>query len=273
MFRTATRPLQFLLPVAVLSVCFFNLLPLAAQTAPAQAGPSPQQPRIVPPPANFRFPNGQKFIYAVEWHMLTAGTAAMRFDLEGADEKLTATATTSGAVNFIFPVRSWFEARIDPKTFCSSRVFKHSEEGKKRKETQLQIDPVRGKSILDEKNLKTGESRHQEDDAPPCATDILGGFFYLGSRPLLTGTSETLSVVDGGKPTVVQAHVEAREEIKVPGGDFHAIRVLLDPLDGKFQGKGQIWVWFSDDAARTPLQMRAKLAWGTVMFRLQRIEK
>jgi hypothetical protein len=80
-------------------------------------------------------------------------------------------------------------------------------------------------------------------------------------------------VVDGGKATVVRARVEAREEIKVPAGDFHAIRVLLDPVTGKFQGKGQIWAWFSDDAARTPIQMKAKLPWGTVMFRLLRIEK
>jgi hypothetical protein len=176
-------------------------------------------------------------------------------------------------VNFIFPVRSWFMARIEPKTFCTTQIFKHSEEGKRKKETQIQIDAVRGKSILDEKNLKNGETRHEEEDAPACATDILGGFFYIGSRPLLHATDETLPVVDGGKLTVVRARVEDREEIKIPAGDFHAVRVLLDPISGKFEGKGQIWVWFSDDDAHTPLQMRAKLQWGTVMFRLLRIEK
>ncbi len=205
--------------------------------------------------------------------MLTAGTATMELSPEGNQEKLTANASTQGAVNFIYSVHSWFEARIDPKTFCSIYVFKHSDEGKRKKEVRIQFDPGRGKSILDEKNLKNGESHHQEDDAPACATDILSGFFYLASRPLLPNSDEAFPVVDGGKPTMVRATVEDREEVKVPAGDFRAIRVRLDPVSGKFEGKGQIWVWYSDNAAHTPLQMKAKLQWGTVMFKLQRIEK
>jgi uncharacterized protein DUF3108 len=272
MSRSAARQLRFAL-AALTGVCLIYSPGLAAQTPDSAIIQSAPQPRIVAPSASYQFPNGRKFVYAVEWHVLTAGTATIQFDPDGAEEKLTATAATSGAVNFIFPVHSWFDAHIDPKTFCSTRIFKHSEEGKRKKETQIQIDPARGKSILDEKNLKTGESRHEEEDAPACSTDILGGFFYLASLPLLPESDETLPVVDGGKPSVVRARVEAREEIKVPAGDFRAIRVMLDPLSGKFQGKGQIWVWFSDDAAHSPVQMKAKLPWGIVMFRLQRIEK
>jgi len=272
MFRSAVRQLLF----SALSIaCLFlsNSPGSVAQAAATTNIPATPGPRIVGPSPSYQFPNSEKFVYAVEWHALSAGTATMQFDVDGSEEKLSATAATSGAVNFIFPVHSWFNARIDPKTFCSTQVFKHSEEGKRKKETQIQVDAVRGKSVLDEKNLKNGEARHQEDDAPACATDILGGFFYVASRPLLPATDETLPVVDGGTPTVVRARVEDREEIKIPAGDFHAVRVLLDPISGKFQGKGQIWVWFSDDAAHTPLQMRAKLQWGTVMFRLLRIER
>jgi Protein of unknown function (DUF3108) len=258
--------------ILLISACLLWSLPTAAQNE-GKPGVQSSQPRIVPPSQNYQFPNGKKFVYTVEWHVLTAGTATLRLDSDGAEEKLTATANSAGTVNLIFPVRSWFEGRIDPKTFCSTRIFKHSEEGKRKKETQIKMDTSRGKSVLDEKNLKTGETRQEEEDAPLCAADILSGFFYLASLPLSPGSSETLPVVDGGKTTIVQAKVEAREEIKVQAGDFHTIRVSLEPVSGKFQGKGEIWVWYSDDAARTPIQMRAKLAWGTVMFKLQRIEK
>jgi hypothetical protein len=272
MFRSAAC--QLLLSASSIACLFlFNSPGSVAQVAATANIQATPEPRIVPPSPNYQFPNGEKFVYVVEWHALNAGTATMRFDVDGSEEKLSATAATSGAVNFIFPVRSWFNARIDPKTFCSTQIFKHSEEGKRKKETEIQVDAVRGKSILDEKNLKNGETRHEEEDAPSCATDILGGFFYARSRPLLPASDEIFPVVDGGKPTVVRARVEDREEIKIPAGDFHAVRVLLDPVSGKFQGKGQIWVWFSDDVAHTPLQMRAKLQWGTVMFRLLRIEK
>jgi hypothetical protein len=271
MFRFAICQLPLLM-AAFIVVCACSPLDAPAQIPGAPIVQAEPQGRIVPPAANYQFPNGQKFIYAVEWHMFNAGTATMRFDRDGAEEKLSATATTAGTVNFIYPVHSWFNARIESKTFCSTYVFKH-EEGKRKREIQIRADPARGKSVFDEKNLKTGEARHQEDDAPACATDILSGFFYIGSRPLSPGSEENLPVVDGGKPTVVRARVEGREEIQVPAGDFSAVRVLLDPMSGKFEGKGQIWVWYSDDAAHTPLQMKTKLQWGTVMFRLLRIER
>jgi hypothetical protein len=34
-----------------------------------------------------------------------------------------------------------------------------------------------------------------------------------------------------------------------------------------------VWVWYTDDAAHIPVQMRARLFWGTLTFRLNRIER
>ncbi|HEV8182940.1 MAG TPA: DUF3108 domain-containing protein [Candidatus Angelobacter sp.] len=34
-----------------------------------------------------------------------------------------------------------------------------------------------------------------------------------------------------------------------------------------------MWVWYSDDAARIPVQMRARMAWGTLTFSLLRVDK
>ncbi len=46
----------------------------------------------------------------------------------------------------------------------------------------------------------------------------------------------------------------------------------MEATTGKLQGKGQLMVWFTDDADHMPVQMRAKVQWGNVMFRLQRVE-
>jgi hypothetical protein len=50
------------------------------------------------------------------------------------------------------------------------------------------------------------------------------------------------------------------------------VRVQITSDTGKLKEKGQLEIWFSDDAARTPVQMKARMFWGTLMFRLQRIE-
>jgi hypothetical protein len=49
--------------------------------------------------------------------------------------------------------------------------------------------------------------------------------------------------------------------------------VVAEPITGPLKGKAKVWAWFTDDANHTPVQMRAKLRWGTLLFRLQRIEK
>jgi len=39
------------------------------------------------------------------------------------------------------------------------------------------------------------------------------------------------------------------------------------------KSKGRIWIWYSDDANHTPVQMRARMFWGTITFRLTRVER
>lgn len=241
------------------------------QVAPtATIGEAPA--RIVPPPPNYRFPDLQSYVYTAEWHLITAGTAVVRMEPAGSERKVVATAESQGAVNVIFPVHDRFEAKFEPRTFCSNSIFKHSEEGPHKRETSIHFDYNRKKIVLDEKNLKTGETKKVENDLEGCATDVITGFYYLQSMPLQVGSVYEFPISDG-KTTIVRATVEKREEVKVPAGTFSALLVSAEATSGPLQSKGKVWAWYSDDASHTPVQMRSKLGWGTLLFRLQRIEK
>jgi hypothetical protein len=258
----------------LLSCLFFLIavvLAIAAQTPPtATIGPAPAQ--IVPPRPNYPFPDGRGFVYSAEWHMITAGTGVVRMDVASSERKVTASAESSGAVNVIFPVHDHFESHFDPRTFCSLSIFKHSEEGAHRRETSIHFDYARKKSVLDEKSLKTGETKHVESDLPGCTTDLITGFYYLQTLPLQIGARYEFPISDG-KTTVVRANVEKREQLKVPAGTFSTVLVSVEATSGPLQSKGKVWVWYSEDASHVPVQMRVKLGWGTLLFRLQRIEK
>ncbi|MGA9355290.1 MAG: DUF3108 domain-containing protein [Terriglobales bacterium] len=232
----------------------------------------PATAEITPPRPNYPFPDGQGYVYSAEWHMITAGAGLVKMETVGGERKVIASAESQGAVNVIFPVHDRFEAHFDPRTFCSVSILKHSEEGSRKRETSIHFDYSRKKSVLDEKNLKTGETKHVENDMPGCATDVITGFYYLQSLPLQLGARYEFPISDG-KTTVVRADVEKREQIKVPAGTFTAVLVTAVATSGPLQSKGKVWVWYSDDANHTPVQMRAKLGWGTLLFRLQRIEK
>jgi hypothetical protein len=271
-FFSLSRSKWFFIPVFSVSVLLAQTRPSsppkATPIATISAAPTAQ---ILPPPADYRFPDGQSYVYSVEWHMFTAGTATVKLNAIANEQRVTATADSVGVVNALFRVHDLFEASFDPHTFCSLRVSRHTEEGSHQRNMNLRLDYAQHKSVIDEKNLKTGELKHTENDIPACVTDVVSGFYYLASLPLQQGSSNTFAINDG-KTTEVTARVESREQIKVPAGTFQTVRVRVEAISGSLKGKGKIWVWFTDDANHTPVQMRSKLGWGTLLFRLQRVD-
>lgn len=260
----------------------FVLLALAAFLLPAQTpAPAPAarpadsvstNSRIVPRPESFQFPNGQTLVYDVEWRLWRAGTATIRMEAAGPEQRIFGTATSTGFVALLYKVQDRFETFFDGQALCSRQISKHVEEGSRRRETTIRFDAQRGKAILDEKDLKTGKTKHAENDAPACATDVLSGVFYVATQSLVPNARYTFPLNDGGKTVHVSVQVEGREKIKTPAGEFNTVRVQPESL-GLMKNKGKVWIWYSDDAQHLPVQMRSKLFWGTLTFRLARIEK
>jgi hypothetical protein len=62
--------------------------------------------------------------------------------------------------------------------------------------------------------------------------------------------------------------VEGREEIKTTLGTFKTLRVQPTADAGVVKNRGNIWIWYTDDDRHLPVQMRARLFWGTITFRL-----
>jgi hypothetical protein len=241
------------------------------QVRPASVSATPE-PRIIPPPPSYKFPDGQRWVFSVEWHLINAGTATLNMERAGTQHRVSVQADSAGVVNALYKVRDQFEALIDPGTLCSLHIFKHTEEGSRKRETNIALDYTRRKSVLDETNLKTNEKKHVENDIPICVTDVISGFYYLGSLPLEAGSTFDFPINDG-KTTLVHVTVDKREQIKVPAGTFQTLKVSAQAISGPLTGKGNIQVWLTDDPNHTPVQMKSKLGWGSLLFRLQRIEK
>jgi hypothetical protein len=235
----------------------------------ATIGPVAQ---IHPAPDNHTFPNGQAFVYQAEWRLWTAGTARIEIDQAGDNERVRGTAEASGVVALLYPVHDRFESTFDRRTFCSQTLTKHTEEGFRARETLINFNYARRRSILDETNLKSGQAKHVEHDIPGCVTDILSGVFYVGSLPLAPDATYTFPLNEGGDTVDVRVHVEAREQVKTPAGSFSTIRVSPEAASGLLKSRGRVWIWLSDDARRIPVQMRARMLWGTLTFRLVRID-
>jgi len=256
-------------------VAALALVCAAASSLFAQNGPAPiilaSASRILPPASAYTFP-AEKYVFSVQWRFFNAGTATVQIQPSASGEHVTATAESAGFPDKIFHVHNIFDADVDPRSYCTLHVSKHSEEGPRRHNMNENLNYTRLKSEVDFKDLKTSETKHTEFDIPACVTDVISGFFYVASLPLTPGYSETFPVNDNGKTTDVMIKVEGRERVKGPTGEYETLRVGAEPLSGPMKEKGVLWVWFTDDARHMPVLMKSKLGWATLLFQLQRIE-
>jgi len=233
------------------------------------AGAVAQQNTQLPAPRpGFSFPLRQTLTYQVDWRVFPAGTATIRFEASGDRERLLASADTLGAINMLFHVSDHFQSTFDRQKGCTYQFDKQTVEGRRQNSSTLKLDYAAGKSVLDERNQVNGQTKHLEAPIQGCLTDLLAGVFYASSQPIEVGHSFVLPVVDAQRTVMVTMKAEGREEIKTPAGTFHTIRVQPFADAGVVKNRGAIWIWYTDDERHLPVQMRARLFWGTITFRL-----
>jgi len=258
---------------SILSVCLISAGPALPQVQAASASIGPVgASRILPPSPAYAFPS-EKYVYSVQWRFFNAGISTVSIHRSGSEQHVTATAESAGIPDKFFHVQDIFDAQLNPSTFCTLHISKHNEEGSRRRELQIALNYARSKSEVELKDLKTSQVKHDEFDIPPCVTDVVSGFIYVASLPLAPGYTQTFPVNDNGKTTDVKVEVESRDRVKVPTGEYQALRVKATPLTGPMKGKAVLWVWFSDDGRHVPVQMKSKLGFATLLFQLQKIEK
>jgi hypothetical protein len=241
--------------LALQVVCFWAVVGMAQTLPPLPA-----------PAANFSFPAKQTLTYAVDWRVFPAGTATFHLEQAGDLQHVVATGESIGAVNLLFRVNDRFESYFNRTTGCSASFAKQLQEGRRQITSMLRFQD--GKQVLEEKNLVSGTSKLQTAPIPPCVTDLMSAIFYGGSQALQPGGSFRFPLADAMRVVDVTMKAEAREQVVTLAGTFQTIRVQPTADAGVVKNRGNIWIWYTDDGRRMPVQMRARLFWGTITMRL-----
>ncbi len=227
---------------------------------------------LPPPRAGFSFPDNQTLTYSVDWRVFPAGVATIYFDAEGSRERITASAETIGAINLLFHVGDRFESTVDRTKGCTYEFDKQTVEGRRQVNSTLAVNYAKGTVVLDQKNLVKGQTKHVQTTVHGCVTDLLSAIFYAASQPLEPGHSFMMPVADAAHTIPVTMKVEGREIVRIPMGTFKTLRVQPTAEAGVVKNRGDIWIWYTDDERHLPVQMRARLFWGTITFRLTGVE-
>jgi hypothetical protein len=229
-------------------------------------------PTLQAPTPGYEFPSKETLAFDVDWRVFTAGTAVFHLEQVGGLQKVTATADTVGGTNMLFPVVDKFQSAFDTRTGCSTGFNKQLSEGLRKVTGDLSFNYQAGKQTQVEKNLVKGTAKTQTASIPACVTDSLSAIFYAASQPLVVGQNVRFPLADSMRTVTVVMKVEGKEEIKTPAGTFETIRVQPTAAEGVVKNRGNIWIWYTDDARHMPVQIRARLFWGTITFHLRSYE-
>jgi hypothetical protein len=244
----------------------FLLLAVEAQTVQ-------NVPSLPAPHPGLGLPTKQTLNYSVDWRVFPAGVVSFHQEADGDTQRITVTGDSIGAVNLIFRVSDRFQSSFNRRTGCSYEFSKQLQEGHRQINSTLTFNYAQSKAILEEKNLVSGITKHQEAAIPSCVTDLLSAIFYTATQPLQVGQSFLIPAYDAMRIIPVTMKVEAKESVRTPAGTFQTVRVQPTADAGVVKNRGNIWIWYTDDERRIPVQMRARLFWGTLTFQLTSIDQ
>ena len=224
------------------------------------------------------FSAGERLRYEVRWRLFPAGHAELSLSKEGTLPgrwKVTAKANSTGYVSNLFKVEDEYRSTFHNPTFCSEGIRKVIHEGDRHREVTLQFDQRRRVALLRDRDTTSDAlPREEQFSIPACVHDVLSALYYARTQPLEVGQTFEFPLIDGSQTVQVRVEVQAKEEVQTEIGPFQAIRVEPDVFSGNlFQEKGRMFVWFSDDPDRLPVQLKVQIAAGTITASLVAVER
>jgi hypothetical protein len=236
-----------------------------AYAGTAAADPAPAFKGHEIPPAT------DKLTYDIEWRLIHAGEVLVETQKSHAKVRIE----SAGLVSSLFKVEDDYSVTYDDP-FCAASSRMDAQEGKRHRETMITFDHADGRAdYLERDALTNAIIRSTHVDTPPCVHDVLGAFLTLRGTPLEPGSAVQLPVTDGRRSASVKVEAQEREEVQTPSGSFKTIRCEAYLLDGVvYSRKGHVFVWFTDDARRLPVQLRLRMQFpvGTVTLQLSKEE-
>jgi len=209
---------------------------------------------------------GETLRYAMSWKIFSGGIMTISVSdpivLEGRPAyKIELSAISNDFISNFFLVRDSITSWVDRATLQSLRYEKHSVEGKRVDDERIDFDLV--------EKIATRENGRKIPFETPVF-DSLSSVYYLRTRSLVPGEPIDLQVVSGKHAYRLEVDVLGLESVKTPAGTFLARKMHPKMKEeGLLKKGGDLWIWFADDARRTPVMIKSKLNFGMLTARLE----
>jgi len=245
---------------------------------PARTAAAVQKPGLTASTVPFEV--GERFTYNVSWKVFDAGIATMTlaektFLQNEETYRINATVYSTGIVSTLFKVVDVFESFFQARDLCSRRITKKIQEGRRHRETVVTFDAKARQARMEDRDLNRPDlpPKRTESPLPSCVQDVISALYVIRTKNLRVGELVQFPINDGGRTYDVTVEIQAQEEVRTPAGTFQAFRLEPKVFDGLFKSQGRLFVWVTADAARMPVQLKAKINIGTITAALTQADR
>lgn len=260
--------LGFLPPRRFFAAAVLLFLPFGGQGQNGDAATTPSQAPVT-----------ETLHYSIEWRLINAGTLKLTMSPSGSPQYPSLHSEldiqSAGLVSKLYKVEDKYFGNYD-FGFCAISSQLSAAEGRRRRETSVTYDRVRNKADYLERDLIRNRTVHAgQIDIPHCVHDIVGGLFALRGMRIDIGKSAEIPVTDGKKAATVRVEAQEREDVKINNRVLKTVRYEAFIFNNVlYPRKARLLVWLTDDARKTPVQIRVRMNFpvGTVTLSLDKTE-
>jgi hypothetical protein len=227
---------------------------------------------IKPPPAGIQaFHPGETLTYDVSWsRMVSAGTVTMTVETEMLPDerevlKFVVKGRSQGLVDKVFPVSDTVQSVFDPQLMQSLSFSLRESFGKRKRLRVTEFDHAKKTAVC-----RLNEDLPETLTTPDPVQDGLSLLYLLRTKEDFTiGRQMNIDVVESGKNWTIEVTILAREKVATPAGKFDTIKIRTRPkFQGVFTGKGEVFLWLTDDSRKVPVLMKTTLKVGSFVLEL-----
>jgi hypothetical protein len=209
--------------------------------------------------------NKENLSYDIYWLGIYVGNAVIEAVNDKGTLRITSRINSTPFISTFYTVEDYAESLIRDGRSIHFRIKQREGRYKSDKET---IFDVSNKKVIYFDYLK---NKKKEYDIDSVIWDVISGFYYLRTLPLVIGKVIYIDIFDSNKLLKAEVSVLRKEKVKVSGiGEVATVVVKPDlKSEGLFHRKGDIFIWFTDDEKRIPVKVETKVPIGKVVAELK----
>lgn len=224
---------------------------------------------VTPRPAAIQFPSAsyEKLSYAITMLGVTLGSAEIESKNEQGLTTISLRVKSNTAIDALtgYPVDDVIETRHIDGVFIETKI--QQLEGSFKSDEMFIINRWKQRvSWMDMMRNRSAQMSLPSSDV----LDTLSGIYFLRTRQLEVGKTETLHIYDSEVYADVPVEVLRREEMRLP--NFTKVKTLVvrpqQNTPGIFRRTGEVLIWLTDDEFKVPVRIETSVAIGKVTAEL-----